>query len=65
MLRQQIDVIMRGESPTWLEPGGGRPVIKVDEHMTNCSEAVRKLLASPTKRARPLMLSSSQLPPIF
>jgi hypothetical protein len=64
MLRQQIDAIMRGEPSTWLVPGG-RPVIKVDEQMINCTIAVTMLLVRPTKTARPLMLSSSQLPPIF
>lgn len=65
MLRQQIDLILRGETPTWLSPGGGRPVIVVDEQVTNCSTAVKKLLATSTRTARPLQLASSQLPPIF
>lgn len=65
MLRQQIDSILRGETPTWLQPGGGRPVIKVDEELTNCSLAVKKLLVPSTRTSRPLMLASSQLPPIF
>lgn len=65
MLRPQLDSILRGETPTWLSPGGGRLVIRVDEQMTNCSTAVKKLLAPATRTARPLQLASSQLPPIF
>jgi hypothetical protein len=65
MLRHQIDSILRGEPPTWLQPGGGRAVILVDEQMTSCSTAVKKLLAPSTRTARPLQLASSQLPPIF
>jgi len=65
MLRQQIDSILRGESPTWLQPGGGRPVIVVNEEVTNCSMAVKKLLSPSTRTAQPLRLVSSQIPPIF
>jgi hypothetical protein len=65
MQRQQIDMILRGEPLTWLQPGEGRAIIKVDEQMKNCCRAVAKLVSVPTKTARPLMLSSSQLPPIF
>ena len=65
MDRQRIDMILRGEPLTWLRPGEGRPMIKMDEQTRNCGIAVTKLLSAPTKTSRPLMLSSSQLPPIF
>jgi hypothetical protein len=65
MLRQQIDSILRGETPTWLMPGSGRNVIVVGAQVTDCSEAVKKLLSPATRTSRPLQLASSQLPPIF